>query len=86
MRRLKRTSTHLSKSQNEQILREYIDCLIAMGYTQPWIEKVLRSLVKGYMRVLKQCSKGVTTRYRLGGFKTCVESRNDTGMRRRTGR
>ena len=35
------------------IIRDYVDNLIGMGYSQELIQKILRSSTRGYMRVLR---------------------------------
>ena len=56
----------MPKETFETITRTYMDDLAAMGYTQPWREKVLVSTTKGYCRRLKKCSEGATRRSRKG--------------------
>merc|ERR1711954_579420 len=76
-RRLKRTSTLLSKEDNKVIIREFVDSLLAMGYPTEWIRKVLEGAMKGYMRVLKLVQEGKLTRNR---------SAADTALQRRFGK
>ena len=66
MRHLKNTSIHESKEEIEEILIEYMDNLIGMGYEEEWRVKVLSSSLKGYRRILKLVEKGNTERNRQG--------------------
>ena len=66
MRRLKNTSMFASREQVEEVLTEYMDNLIGMGYDEDWRTKVLSSSIKGYRRILGQVREGKTQRNREG--------------------
>ena len=51
VRRLKRTSTAISRTKYEEILMGYMDDLAGMGYGCEWRLRVLRSAMLGYRRV-----------------------------------
>ena len=66
IRRLKTTSIHVSQMETEEILTNLMDDLAAMGYNQDWRENILKSALKGYMRVLDKVEKGEVKRNRKG--------------------
>ena len=67
MRRIKTTDTFTSGRDMKEILTEYMDNLIGMGYSYEWRVKVLTSTLVGYRRILKLVDQGKTDRNRLGG-------------------
>ena len=66
MRRLKNHSVHAKKELVEEVLIEYMDNLLGMGYTEEWRTKVLRSTFLGYERVMQKVDRGETQRNRDG--------------------
>ena len=58
LRRLKRSSTALGQDEIEEILINYMDELAGMGFTMEWRQKVLRSSLLGYRRILFKATKG----------------------------
>ena len=65
-RRLKTSSTSLSRTTMENILGELLDNLGGMGYGEQWRTKVLRGAMTGYTRILHKVTKGETSRNRKG--------------------
>ena len=65
-RRMKTTCEENSQEVHEEILREFMDDLSAMGYPMKWRKKVLESSIRGYMKVLKQVRDGKIQRNREG--------------------
>ena len=66
LRRLKCSSTALSKRTMETVISEYMGNLEGMGYTPEWRTKVLKAAIIGYTRVLGKVSRGETSRNRKG--------------------
>ena len=66
LRRIKTTQLGVSQEDLEEILKELMDDLTAMGYTSEWREKVLKAATVGYMRILDKVSKGEGPRNRRG--------------------
>ena len=57
-RRLKTSSTSLSRTTMEKILGDLLGNLEGMGYGEQWRTKVLRGAMTGYTRILAKCPKG----------------------------
>ena len=79
IRRLKTTHVGIDQHIIEGILLELMNDLIAMGYTEDWRQKVLKSATTGYMRILGKVKSGELTRNRKGsdtlktrGFKKLI--------------
>merc|ERR1711954_466465 len=66
LRKLKSMSLGVSKGEAEGHIREYMDNLIAMGYSREWCQEVLKSAMIGYCRVLKKGSEGKGLRNKTG--------------------
>ena len=64
IRRLKCTSTNVSKEGFETILIEYMDNLTAMGYSEKWRAEVLLAAMRGYCKMLMREEKGICPRNR----------------------
>ena len=66
LRRWRNTSLGVGRKKVEQVTKEYMDNLAAMGYPWEWRNKVLQKALTGYMRLLARVESGGVTRNRKG--------------------
>ena len=64
LRRITNHSVNMPKEMVDEILLEYMDNLLGMGYEEEWRLKVLTSTVRGYSRKMEKVEKGDTLRNR----------------------
>ena len=59
LRRLKTSHEHLAQKEVEEMLKYYMENLTSIGYERQWRIKVLRSTMRGYMKILKKVKEGI---------------------------